>query len=113
MRQSDPQEVTVPKSYPHSVRRQISHRLRSGDAVADIATETGISPATLFRWKEQALIDAGVRDGVPSIESDELASARARIAALEAELALTRDACALFDDQSVVPPKGRSRSSKD
>lgn len=103
----------MPKSYPNSVRRQISHRLRSGDAVADIASETGISPATLFRWKDQALIDVGARDGVPSIESDELASARARIVALETELALTRDACALFDDQSVVPPKGRSRSSKD
>lgn len=95
----------MPKSYPNSVRRQISHRLRSGDTVADIATETGISPATLLRSKDQALIDAGVRGGVPSIESDELASARARIAALEAELALTRDACALFDDQSVVPHK--------
>ena len=49
----------MPKSYPNSVRRQISHRLRSGDTVADIATETGISAATLFRWKGQALIDAG------------------------------------------------------
>jgi len=47
-------------------------------------------------------------DGVPSIESDELASACARMASLEAELASTRDACALFDDQSVEPPKGRS-----
>ncbi|CAN5592599.1 hypothetical protein BH09ACT9_BH09ACT9_01770 [soil metagenome] len=103
----------MPKSYPNSVRRQISHRLRSGDTVADIGTETGISPATLFRWKAQALIDAEVRGGVPSVESDELASARAHIAAIEAELALTRDVCALFDDQSVAPPKGRSRSSKD
>ena len=60
----------MPKSYPHSVRWQISHRLRAGDAVADIATETGISPATLFWWKDQALIDEGVRDGVPSVESD-------------------------------------------
>lgn len=81
----------MPKSYPHSVRRQISHRVRSGDAFADIATETGISPATLVRWKDPALIDAGARDGVPSIKSDELASAR--------------DGCALFDDQSVVPEK--------
>lgn len=103
----------MPKSYPHSVRRQISHRLRAGDTVAVIATETGISSETLFRWKDQALIDVGVRGGVPSIESDELASARARVAALEAELALTRDACALFDDQSVAAPQGRSRSSKD
>ena len=44
----------------------------------------------MFRWKAQALVDAGVRDGIPSVEADELASARRRIAQLEAELALTR-----------------------
>lgn len=102
----------MPVQYPSSVRRQICLRLRSGEPVAEIATETGISPATLFRWKAQALIDAGVRDGAPSVEADELAAARARIAQLEAELALTRDACALFDDQEVITPKGKSRSSK-
>ena len=46
-------------------------------------------------------------EGVPSVEADELAAARKRIAALEAELALTRDACELFDEQAVVPPKRR------
>jgi transposase-like protein len=51
----------VPKSYPWSVRRQVSLRLRSGESVAEVAAETGISPATLFRWKDQALIDAGAR----------------------------------------------------
>jgi transposase InsO family protein len=61
----------------------------------------------LFRWKRQALIDDGVIEGVPSVEADELAAARKRIAALEAELALTRDACELFDEQAVVPPKRR------
>jgi transposase-like protein len=74
--------------------------------------ETGISSATLFRWKAQALIDDGVRDGVPSVEADELAAAKRRIAQLEAELVLTRDACALFDEQVVVTPKGKSRSSR-
>lgn len=39
--------------------------------MAEVAAETGISPATLFRWKDQALIDAGVRPGAPSVESDE------------------------------------------
>ena len=102
----------MPKSYPASVRRQICVRLRSGEPVAAVAAETGISPATLFRWKEQVLVDAGVRAGVPGVEADELAAARRRVAALEAELALTRDACALFDQQAVVVPKGRSRSSK-
>ena len=41
------------------------------------------------------------------MEADELAAARKRIAALEAELALTRDACELFNDEAVVPPKRR------
>jgi hypothetical protein len=33
------------------------------------------------------------------VEADELAAAHRRIAALEAELALTRDACELFNDK--------------
>ena len=97
----------MPRMYPASVRRQIVARLRSGEPVAAVAVDTGVCQATLFRWKRQALIDAGVLEGVPSVEADELAAARKRIAALEAELALTRDACELFDEQAVVPPKRR------
>jgi putative transposase len=82
-------------------------RLRSGEPVTAVAVDTGICQATLFRWKRQALIDAGVVEGVPSAEADELAAGHKRIAALEAELALTRDACELFDEQAVVPPKRR------
>ena len=97
----------MPRQYSSSVRRQIVARLRSGEPAAAVAVETGICEATLFRWKRQALIDAGVIEGIPSVEADELAAARKRIAALEAELALTRDACELFDEQVVVPPKRR------
>ena len=93
----------MPRMYPASVRRQIVQRLRSGEAVADIALETGIAQATLFRWKRQALIDAGVIEGVPSVEADELAAAHKRIAQLEAELALTRDACELLNAEAVSP----------
>jgi putative transposase len=56
----------MPRQYSSSVRRQIVARLRSGEPVAAIAAETGICQATLFRWKRQALIDAGVIDGTPS-----------------------------------------------
>jgi putative transposase len=97
----------MPRMYSATVRRQIVARLRSGEAVAAVAAETGICQATLFRWKRQALIDAGVIEGTPSVEADELAAAHKRIAQLEAELALTRDACELFDGQAVVPPKRR------
>lgn len=50
----------MPRTYSATVRRQIVARLRSGEAVAAIASETGIAQATLFRWKRQALIDSGV-----------------------------------------------------
>jgi putative transposase len=97
----------MPRMYPATVRRQIVQRLRSGEAVAAVAAETRIAQATLFRWKRQALIDAGVIEGTPSVDADELAAAHKRIAQLEAELALTRDACELFDAEAVVPPKCR------
>ena len=97
----------MPRMYSATVRRQIVSRLRSGEPVAAVAAETGICQATLFRWNRQALIDAGVIEGTPSVEADELAAAHKRIAQLEAELALTRDACELFDEQAVVPPKRR------
>jgi len=92
----------MPRMYPATVRRQIVSRLRSGEAVAAVAAETGICQATLFRWKRQALIDVGVIEGTPSVEADELAAAHKRIAQLEVELALTRDACELFDPEAVV-----------
>jgi hypothetical protein len=41
------------------------------------------------------------------VVADELAAAPIRIAELEAELVLTRDACDLFNDEAVVPPKRR------
>jgi transposase-like protein len=70
----------MPHTYPATVRRQIVQRLRSGEAVAAVAAETGIAQATLFRWKRQALIDAGVIDCTPSVEADELAPAHKHIA---------------------------------
>ena len=80
--------------------------------MAAVAAETGICHATLFRWKRQALIDAGVIEGTPSVEANELVAAHKRIAQLEAELALTRDACELFDEQAVVPQNADARSLK-
>lgn len=59
----------MPRQYSSSVRRQIVLRLRSGEPVAAVAIETGFCQATLFRWKRQALIDAGVIEGTPSVEA--------------------------------------------
>ena len=49
--------------------------LRSSEPVAAVAAETGIFQATLFRYKRQALFDAGGVEGIPSVEADKLAAA--------------------------------------
>lgn len=71
-----------------SVRRQIVARLRSGEPVAAVVVDTNICQATLFDWKRQALIDAGVIESAPSVEADELATAHKRIGQLEARAGL-------------------------
>jgi transposase len=92
------------------MRPQIAQRVRSGEPVVAIATETGVPQSTLFRWKRHALIDAGVIDGIASVEADELLAARKRVAQLEAELALTRDAYELFNAGAAVPQHADARS---
>jgi transposase len=84
----------------------------AGAAVRDLVVELGISEHTLYRWRRQALIDAGQRPGAKSYEADPLQAARRRIIELEAELKLVRAASDLFAD-GVVDPKGSSRLSED
>ena len=58
------------------MRRQISQRLRRGESVVEVAADTGIPQSLSFWWKRQPLTDAGVLEGTPSVEADELAAAR-------------------------------------
>src|SRR3712207_8582042 len=62
---------------------------------------------TLFRSDR---IDKGLEPGLTSGEQSELAAAKQRIAALEAELAVHRRASALLG--KVVPPKGDRKSTR-
>jgi transposase-like protein len=83
----------------------------AGEAVKDLAVELGIGVETLYRWRRQALIDAGRRPGAKSWDADPLQQARRRIKELEAELKLVKDASALFEEGG-VDPKGSSRLSE-
>jgi|SRR5271165_243829 len=102
----------MPFTYPAAWRQEACRKLLEGERVADLADELDIPAATLFRWKRQALIDAGRRPGQKSYEPDELARARRRIKDLEAELEMVKAASALFNGEAVVRPKGSARSSK-
>jgi transposase-like protein len=102
----DPPEVGMAFSYSTSVREA------AGERVEEVAEGLEISAATLYLWKRQALIDVGRKPGVKSFEPDELDRSRRRIRDLETELALVKAACALFNGEEVVRPKGSARSSK-
>jgi transposase len=97
-------------SYPTPFRDDACRRMLAGERVEALAIELGVTAATLYRWKHQALVDTGRKPGVKSYEPDELARAQRRIAELESELAAVRAASALFNAEEPVRPKGSARS---
>ncbi len=98
--------------YSTVFRDKVCQRLLDGERVEDLANEFEVSAQTLYRWKKQALIDAGLKVGVKSFEPDELQRARRRIKDLESELELVKAASALFNGEEVVRPKSSARSSR-
>jgi transposase len=101
----------MPKHYPPELRRRTCERMLAGEAVKDLVVELGISQVTLYKWRRQALIDAGQRPGQKSYEADPLAAARRRIKELESELKVVKLASELFEEGD-VDPKGSSRLSE-
>jgi putative transposase len=73
--------------------------------VLTICSDTGVPEQTLHRWKHQALIDAGLVDGIDSTQSAALRAAHKRIKFLEKELQLVKDASEIYDSLAVVDPK--------
>jgi transposase-like protein len=85
----------------------------AGERVEALAPELGVAAGTLYRWKYQALIDAGRKPGVKSYEPDELPRARGRIKELESGLEAVKVASALFNGEKPPRPKGSARSRED
>ena len=102
----------MPRHYPHEFRREVCERLLAGEPVKDLAVELGVSSWTLYRWREQARVDAGGTPSGKSYESDPLAAARRRIVELDEELELVKKASELFAEGARVDPKGSSRLSE-
>jgi len=100
--------MLMPKSYAPEFRRRVVDLVRSGRSVAEVAADVGVSEGTLYRWKEQDQVDRGERVGPSSLERVELAEARRRVRELETELAIVKQASALFVE-GAVRPKGSSR----
>ncbi len=101
----------MPRHYPAELRRRTCERMLAGKSVKELEAELGIHNVTLYKWRRQALIDAGERPGLKSYEADPLLAARQRIKELEAELKVVKAASALFEE-GAVDPKGSSRLSE-
>src|SRR4029453_6218247 len=100
----DDEEVIVPRRYPVGFRRKVLDLIEAGRPVAEIAAQLDVSDQTIYNWRNQDQIDRGLRAGVSTSESVELAAARKRIRELETELAVTKRANELLRARS--DPKG-------
>jgi putative transposase len=100
----------MPRHYRVELRRQTCERMLTGETVKDLSAELGIAGTTLYKWRRQALIDAGARPGLKSYDADPLLAARRRVVELEAELKAVKAASALFE-QGGADPKASSRLS--
>ncbi len=98
------------RGYPPEFRRRVVDLVQGGRKVSEVATELEISEQTIYTWRRQARIDAGLETGVTTAEQAELAAAKRRIRELETELAIHRRATELLKEKS--SPKGHTRRSK-
>jgi transposase-like protein len=98
------------RGYPPEFRRRVVDLVEGGRRVAEVAVELQISEQTIYTWRRQARIDAGIEAGLTTSEKAELAAAKRRIRELETELAIHRRATELLKEKS--DPKESSRRSK-
>lgn len=97
------------KGYPPEFRRRVVELVEGGRKVAEVAADLGVSEQSIYTWRRQARIDAGVEAGLTSAEKAELAGARRRIRELETEVAIHRRATELLKGET-SPKDGSQRS---
>ena len=73
--------------------------IEAGRPVAEVAQQLTVTGQTIYNWRNQDLVDRGLRSGVSTAESIELAATRRRIRELETELAVTKRAFELLEAQ--------------
>lgn len=83
--------------------------VEGGRKVVEVAADLGVSEQSIYTWRRQARIDAGVEAGLTSAEKAELAAARRRIRELETEVAIHRRATELLKGET-SPKDGSQRS---
>ena len=92
----------MPKRFPAEFKADVVRVARRGDlTIAEVAADFDISVESVKRWKRQADIDEGLKDGLTSAEQAEAVQMRRRIRRLEMENEILRRAAAYFASSSV------------
>lgn len=95
--------------YTPEFRRRVLDLVKAGKSVAQVAFELGVIDQTVDNWREQDLIDSGLKPGTTSTDNTELTDAKRRIDELESEGAIHQRAAELL--KSAVAPKGATKVS--
>jgi transposase-like protein len=87
----------MPKKYPPEFKADVARVARRGDRpLAEVAADFDVSLESVRRWKRQAEIDDGMKDGLTAAEQSELVQLRRRARRLEQENEILRRATAYF-----------------
>ena len=87
----------MPKKFPPEFKRDVANVARRGDlTIAEVAADFGVSVESVNRWKRQADIDDGIKDGLTSAEQAEIVRLRRENRRLEMEVEILRRATAYF-----------------
>jgi transposase-like protein len=94
----------MPRPHPPEFRQRAVELARLGDKpVAQIAIDLGISDSCLRNWLRQADIDEGRRDGLTTMEREELVALRREARTLKMENEILKRAAAYFARENVLP----------
>jgi transposase-like protein len=90
--------------YPAEFRQRAVELARLREKpVKQLATDLGISDATLHGWLKQANIDEGLREGLTTEERAELVRLRRANRVLAMENEILKQAAAFFARENVLP----------
>jgi transposase-like protein len=90
--------------YPAEFRRRAVELARLREKpIAQLATDLGVSDASLHAWLKQADIDEGRAEGLTSDERAELVRLRRANRVLEMENEILKRAAAFFARENVLP----------
>jgi transposase-like protein len=93
---------TMPRRFPPEFKADVVRVARRGDlSIAEVAADFDISVESVKRWKRQADIDEGIKDGLTTAEQAEVVQLRRQNRRLEMENEILRRAAAYFARESL------------